>query len=217
MLIVEFQMDSPLLKGAFQRAPDVTVRDDERYTCDEATHYFFWAEGGDLDAFEAGMDADPSVSDRRTIGETPTRRLYRVSTTSLEPDPAPVATWCELDLVLLDATGTHGGWTLRMRFPDRDALDRYRAVHSEWELAFRLHSIHREDGGDEPLAPGVTEPQYEALRAVYEAGYFDVPRTVTQSEIANQLGISSQSLSERIRRGTATLIEANLLGNARGT
>lgn len=41
-----------------------------------------------------------------------------------------------------------------------------------------------------------------------EAGYYDVPRTARQTDVAASLEISSQSLSERLRRGTAALVEA---------
>lgn len=210
-------MDSPLLKEALSQAPDVVVWDDERYHCDGSTRYFFWAEGSDLDAFEAAMASDPTVGARRTIGETAARRFYRMSTSEREPDRSPVTTWCRLDVVLLAARGTHEGWTIRMRFPDREVLARYRQHHAERGLPFRLHSIRRVDETNDVLASGVTEAQYEALRAVYDAGYFAVPRGATQSEVADELGISAQSLSERIRRGTAVLVESNLVGTSRRT
>ncbi|MFC7008889.1 helix-turn-helix domain-containing protein [Halalkalicoccus salilacus] len=41
-------------------------------------------------------------------------------------------------------------------------------------------------------------------------GYYDVPRTVTLTELANKLDISHQALSERLRRAHANLIDRTI-------
>ncbi len=63
----------------------------------------------------------------------------------------------------------------------------------------------------DPAGPGtgvgLSAEQRHALVAAYEAGYFEVPRGVTQSELAGRLGIGGSALPKRLRRGTARLIE----------
>jgi len=44
----------------------------------------------------------------------------------------------------------------------------------------------------------------------YERGYFDTPRETSLEEIAEELGITQQSLSSRLRRGHRRLIKATL-------
>jgi predicted DNA binding protein len=58
---------------------------------------------------------------------------------------------------------------------------------------------------------GLTDQQYDALTAACEAGYFAVPRETDLDELSDDLGISHQALSERIRRGTEALVTETLL------
>jgi predicted DNA binding protein len=58
---------------------------------------------------------------------------------------------------------------------------------------------------------GLTAPQREALTLAVESGYYDVPADVTLDSLSELLGITSQALSERLNRGTKTLVEATLL------
>jgi predicted DNA binding protein len=52
-----------------------------------------------------------------------------------------------------------------------------------------------------------TAAQEAALRAALSAGYFEVPRAATATEVADELGISKSAFLERLRRGLATLLE----------
>lgn len=67
---------------------------------------------------------------------------------------------------------------------------------------------------DELGGPGdngiLTSTQLEALDAALEAGYYDIPRDVTLRELAERLGVSASSLSERIRRAEARLVQTHL-------
>ena len=52
-----------------------------------------------------------------------------------------------------------------------------------------------------------TPAQEEALRAALRAGYFEVPREATATEVAESLGIGKSAFLERLRRGQAALFE----------
>ena len=56
----------------------------------------------------------------------------------------------------------------------------------------------------------LTPKQEVALKVAYEMGYFDVPRAVTASEIADELGISKTAFLERLRRGQASFLGQTL-------
>jgi predicted DNA binding protein len=65
---------------------------------------------------------------------------------------------------------------------------------------------------------GLTDEQYEALVEAYQRGYFEVPLGITLAELAEELGVSHQALSERVRRGTGALVDDTLLiGSPRRT
>ena len=62
--------------------------------------------------------------------------------------------------------------------------------------------------GDEPVAKrwDMTPAQEEAVRAAYDLGYFQVPRAVTASEVAEELGVSKSAFLERLRRAQGSLL-----------
>jgi predicted DNA binding protein len=58
---------------------------------------------------------------------------------------------------------------------------------------------------------GLTTAQHEALVVAVKNGYFDVPATSTLDALSETLEITPQAVSERLNRGTKTLVEAALL------
>jgi len=210
MLIVEARIDSPILHEALRAAPGTAVVHEEVYDVDGEIRYFFWAEGDDLDAFDAGLEADPTVTRPAVLAETGGRRLYRVTFTAAGQEAATYPAWGELDVLLLDSQATADGWLIRIRLPDREALSRFVDVCRERGLTYAVDAIYSAE--DDEGAPGgpLTPGQSEALAAALEAGYFDVPRSATLDDVADRLDVSSQAASERLRRGMAALLDAQL-------
>jgi predicted DNA binding protein len=64
--------------------------------------------------------------------------------------------------------------------------------------------------GDDGSEHGLTDSQYTSLIKAKEMGYYDVPRGISLSELADELGVSHQALSERLRRGQGRLIDRTL-------
>lgn len=59
---------------------------------------------------------------------------------------------------------------------------------------------------------GVTPAQHETLRTAFEDGYFMVPRGTNLTTLSDQLGVSDQSVSERLRRAESKLLARTLIG-----
>jgi len=60
------------------------------------------------------------------------------------------------------------------------------------------------------LRSGRTDPveyaaQQEALSLAFDRGYFEIPRRVTLVELGDEVGVSDQALSERLRRAQTKL------------
>lgn len=104
---------------------------------------------------------------------------------------------------------TSDGWVQRRRFADREEFVDYR---ESWEDAGGSVSVRRVMDTEvfEDPEEALTEPQREALRTAYEMGYFAVPREASLAEVADDLGISKTSVSERLRRGHARLVGLHL-------
>lgn len=215
MLLVEARIDSPILRDALRASPGTTVVHEEQYVVDDEIRYFFWAEGDDLDAFDAGLEADPTVTQPDVLAETGGRRLYRVTFTEGGREVATFPTWGELDLVMLDSRATADGWQVRIQVPDREALSGFVDVCRDRGLTCVVDAIY--SAGDAEDVPGgpLTEVQREALVAALETGYFDVPRSASLDDVAARLDVSPQAASERLRRGMAALLDARFRGERR--
>lgn len=119
---------------------------------------------------------------------------------------------------ILEAVGVDRYWAITLLFPDRKRLS---AAHETIENAgidpriTRITDVDAVDDG--PSTSPLTRTQYETLATAHELGYFDVPRQVTLEELAEELEVSHQALSERLRRSHETLVRTQLHESVRPT
>lgn len=170
---------------------------------------FLWVSAPDLDEIHEVLKEDATTENvQRLVEQRGKRSLYRMKW------QANVRLMVYVlgmeDGMLLDAEGKDGEWKLRILFPDHDSVSSTYEFCQEYGINL---SIRRVKGISESIdrgGIGLTEEQYEALVAGFEADYYDVPRGRTQEELAEELGVSHQALSERLRRGQRALIEQAL-------
>jgi predicted DNA binding protein len=74
----------------------------------------------------------------------------------------------------------------------------------------RVNPMGPEGDGGVGRVLELTDKQATALRVAAEAGYFDVPRGATASEVAAELGIGKTAFLERLRRGQRNLVDQML-------
>lgn len=201
-IIVEFELGSSLLETTLRDLPDMVLVAEQEVSLDSETAFLdFWAGGDDLDAFERALDAYP-VEVTRLSGLIDGRKLYRVGFSPLD---STYPKWVGVGGMLIDGVGTRSGWEIRMQFPDRDALAAYRDFCREEGFEMRTRRLYKPTGSDRndfDLTPG----QREVLRTALAEGYFEIPREVTMNELADRFDVSSQAVSERLRRGLATVL-----------
>lgn len=214
-LIAEFTLRAPdlALTTALNAAPNVTVElEGQMATSSDTPVLVLWAFGGDLDAFEDGLEADETVRTYNVLEEMSGRRLYRIRLSSENLQPIyPV--YQELGAGPLAASGTHEGWQRRVRFPDRDAVVGMRQFCEDNDVQFSLQRLYTPGESDLEDEFGLSPEQRDALVTAHRHGYFDVPRKVSLDELGEELGISGQSASERLRRGASQLVTTTLLSN----
>jgi predicted DNA binding protein len=116
----------------------------------------------------------------------------------------------EEDGTMLAAEGRQDGWFMRILFLDRAALSRTYEFCEENDIKFTLRRIYDVDEGKHGRF-GLTDAQEETIMAAYDHGYYDVPRDAALTEVAAAVGVSHQSLSERLRRGHKNLVENSLI------
>jgi hypothetical protein len=210
-MIVEFDVDSDVLSHALRNAPAMTVVVDQLDASDAVPlRNLFWAAGGDFEAFESALADDPTITAFERIAEENGARLYRVQYAEDVPEVEAYRASVELDGVVLRAENDGGGWVVRMRFPDREDIASFceRCWAADFDL--RIRAVYDQHEQSPERRYGLTETQYETLVTAFRSGYFAIPRGASLQDVADELGVSSQAASERLRRGMKTLVRATL-------
>ena len=197
-----------VLAHALARVPEATV-EIERVAATEQERVtpYFWVVCEDPDAFDDALREDDTAGDVRELESSERERLYRVDWHAPE-DGVLYALRGSLGTVL--NAEADDDWHVRMLFPDDDALSTFNDHCDERDLSFRVDRLFHPDDPAAYEDDPVTPEQREALVAALDAGYFDVPREVTLADVADDLSISSNALSSRLRRGHANLIRHSL-------
>lgn len=211
-MIVEFGVDEAPLEAAFRRAPEMEVELEHLAASDSIPlRAFFWSYGDQFDAFEAGLDEDDGVERWTCLETKPGRRLYRVT----HPPDLPMVDLyrhaVEHDAIIRSATVTSDGYRARMFVPDRDALSSWREACGTDGLSIDVCALYGAEQTPPERHHGLSEQQREALVAAADLGYFSIPRETSLAGLADQLGVSSQAASERLRRGMETLVGGALV------
>ncbi len=181
-------------------------------TGDDVVMPLVWLRGSDTETFGTALTADPSVDDPSLLTDLDGESLYRMEWIADIQLVLQMLTGAKA--TILDAYGADGWWYLRVLYPTRDSLSATYEFCDENGLTFEVETI-REMDGDPVGRYGLTEKQYEALTLATERGYFDVPRDIDVSDLADELDISHQALSERLRRAQRVLVEDTLLMGTR--
>lgn len=201
-LVAELRLDSPVLREALLAVPEMRLRAlQETLPRDDPPRLIFRAGDGDFEAFEAAMGDDPSVTTAVCLNCSDERRLYRATVAAETAGRMTYGDAVGLDVLLLGATGTADGWVVRMQFPDRDALGAYCEACERCGVAFDVRQLYTDPESDRGDGTRLTDVQRETLELALDRGYFEVPRNVSMQELAEELGVSGQAVSERLRRG----------------
>ena len=168
---------------------------------------YLWAMTDDFDALEAALAADSTVKDVALIERLDGEYLYR-----MEWDyriRVLVHIIIEEGATILNARGREDQWFLRVLFPDRDALSQTHGFCEDSHLSVevtRVYELDRTRSG----RFGLTEEQYITIMLALDRGYYDVPRRTDIQGLADELGLSHQAVSERLRRGHKNFVKNGL-------
>ncbi|WP_323190129.1 bacterio-opsin activator domain-containing protein [Halostella sp. PRR32] len=215
--IAEFSHPSTefVLGRALQEDPGVTV-EVERIVADTTNRVtpFFWARGDGIDEFHDALRTDPSVKDVRRLDDSSEGRFYRAE---WDENAEPlVYALDDVGATILDAVGDDGKWHVRILFPDDESLAEFHDLCAAYDLSFELVRLYKADTTSDPAVQHLTDEQREVLELAYDQGYFSVPRETSMEELANELDISTNAISKRLRRAHETVLEETFEG-VRGT
>jgi len=191
----------------FAELPDVTIQLERVVPDANGVIPYFWVRGTETDAIVDHFSDHPGVRDIQLVDNVNDEYLLRCRWVS--EHESVLDALVDPEVILLSAVGTQEQWTFGIRGESRKAIAKFRNYCQEHDIPITLTELH----ALEPLEAqhDLTEKQREALILAFEYGYFESPRASTLQEIADELGITQQSLSSRLRRGNRRLIEKALI------
>lgn len=163
-----------------------------------ATVPLFWAYEPIEDSFSETVGQHPTVSDLVEIQSFENQRLFRLDWDVSQDNLFQ----CLIahDGQILSATGTSERWEFEVRFIDREQLSKYKECCSDANIAPEIIRIYNPMDPETEIWYELTEPQREAFALAVEEGYYDIPRSCKTEELADELDISDQAVTERLRR-----------------
>ena len=200
-----------VLADTLEANPDVRIEIQRVAGGTEFVTPYLWATGDSIEAFERALREDEMTREVRNLEENGDgARFFRV--TWERSIPTLVDAVSKVEATILEATNDDDGrWETKVLFPDREALSTFHDYCIENDFSIQLRRVYRPDNPQERAEYGVTSKQQEALEAAYDAGYFDVPRGHTLTEVADDFGISRNAFSARMRRGHRNLLSRTLV------
>lgn len=192
------------LADAFERRPTLCVRVEQVATSHPSRPFAaVWLSDTDVDAALDALADDPTVDVESVVTRREGSALCELGFPRRVSVVADVVT--SRAGTVLSATATGGSWSLRIRYPTRRALSESVTALDRFEFDPELSRIGCRSGS--PVGD-LTEKQRETVAVALERGYFEIPRQVSLKELAADLGVTHQALSERLRRAEQALLRA---------
>jgi hypothetical protein len=154
----------------------------------------------------------PILEDVLRVDEVEEGVVYRLSWETL---PDLFQRIREFDGALLRASSHDGKWHLAIRFPDRVTMSKFYVTYDDSTYPITIHRISASEPAVNAPEGRLTPTQRKVLRRAWEGGYFDVPRRMPLTELADEFDISDTAVSQTLRRGTASLLGRHLGGSER--
>lgn len=193
------------LSGLTVDLVDVRRRDTVRLLC--------WFREVDLRDIEDSLDAVSGVLEACRLASRDRDHLYRVS---VDPDAPVVGLYrsvVDADGRFVDAGGCGGCWEVTVDVPTREDVSVLNDRACEEGLQPVLRSVRTSVDDPSSDSYGLTPLQRETLVTAAERGYFSVPKSVSLVDLADELGVSDQATSERLRRGLGRLVTATVVAD----
>lgn len=198
-----------LLGETLNDGADVQLRVNVVIPTGEAAIPYLWVSNIPADQVERTLGSDPDVRVVDVVERNGDIALAKVRWRSVSAQLLELLV--ESNAILAEALGNEGSWSLSLRFPDQEELAEFYQRCTDRGITMTIESVDTNswDGGRSTLP--LTDLQKEALRTAFETGYFEVPRDGTLVDLAEELGVSDSAVSQRLRRGIASLVESTVV------
>ncbi|UWG48501.1 Transcriptional regulator, contains HTH domain [Halanaeroarchaeum sp. HSR-CO] len=202
------------LGGIFEHFSEVVIELERLIPHQSLVIPYFWVRGASPDDMATVFEGHPGLVSVVEVDRIEDEYLMKAEWERAYT--GILSALAESNVVVLSGVGSSDGWRFEVRGEERADMGDLQTYCRDHDIPIDIVSIHA-------LLPvrderfGLTDTQREALVLAYERGYFDTPRTTSLSEIADELDITQQSLSSRLRRGHRRLVEATLIGSTKAS
>jgi predicted DNA binding protein len=226
-ILVEFSISAERfeLGGFVDQYENLTAELERIVPADNRAIPYVWVTGPEdtLDRLaatfeESALTRAVAVVDRLAIdGSEERQHLFRIEWVLSDLDI--VRGIVEAGGDILEGESTDDYWLLRFRFDSHGHVAEFYQFLADNEITdFNIERIFELTDRSERLGgPDLTPEQREALTLAAMEGYFDSPRGASLADIGDELGITQQAVSDRVRRATRRVVfdALNVPENAR--
>ncbi|RQH00006.1 helix-turn-helix domain-containing protein [Natrarchaeobius oligotrophus] len=201
---IEIPADGTGLGELFEAVPSLTC---EMERVIASSGHGLWLSGDTQPEIEDALTDASAIGTYSCITNEEERFLYDIE---FDPDTVdPFEVVLEQNGTVLSASASNGSWLLSVRVVERENVSTLYDRLVEQDVSptiVRLFDLSEESR----TQCGLTARQYETLVAAVDHGYFEIPREVSMQELSDELDISHQALSERLRRAYRALVTSEL-------
>lgn len=175
---------------------------------------FFSVENEGRADFQEQVENHPSVESITMVNEHGNKTLY-----GLDWDVSRdlfLQGVLEADAHLLNGKGTAETWVFELRFPGHDRLSEFQEYCSDAQIPLDVGRIYNPTRPDAGMWFGLSDPQRTTLVRAVRGGYYSTPRRMSTKDLADELGISDQAVTERLRRAIIALVENTIIAELEG-
>lgn len=208
-IVAELHLDHDRLplQPTLRSGDDLTVVPEYRAQRNGRVYQFVSITRDDGGSLQSALERDPTVRNPVLVDRGVDHDVYRVELT--EETITLSGMIADQGGRIQDAKGTKTAWVFQLRFPSRDALVGFNDECKSLDVSVQVTHLRSAESEEQPLL-GLTEKQQELLTVAYEEGYFEVPRGISQDELADRLDVSKSAISQRLRRAMTELCATSL-------
>lgn len=197
------------LAGLFEQVPDARVEIDPLVASPADHTLIVIHSDGSRQAIDAALRSDPTVGAVECFAERAEKWIYQITWQS-RPHQL-IQRLVDVGVSILSIQGQEGQWNLRVLSSDRDGIAQAHDALEDLGCTADVLSISTFSGNAERST--LTDDQHEAVVTASKEGYYNIPRDITLEDLANDLDVSHQALSERLRRAHGELVDRVLITN----
>lgn len=203
-----FPAEEVILADTLRSLPNCEVLVEESAFGGDESALHVWIAHHDREQVTDALAADSSVDEYDVLKEIGGEFL--VSLEHEQPILLPRRVIAQHEGAVLQAVASDDQWKLHTRFPARSDLSAVQDDFDRFDVTVCYESITESSALDRE--DDITDKQRQTLQKAVQMGYYEIPREVTIEDLAAELDVSHQSVSERLRRAQRNIVKRQLDG-----